>query len=71
MSGTNAIKSHAVPKNIEYIHYTYPEVNSNYEFSVTVTPSINNRYNSGSFDGEFMKINILSLFMIMILIQII
>lgn len=56
MSGTNEIKSYAVPKKIEYIYYTYPEVNSNYEFSVTSTPFVNNGNNSGSFKGEFMKI---------------
>lgn len=68
---TNAIKNYYVPKNIEYIYYTYLEVNSNYEFSLISTPSINNGNNSGSFEGEFMKINMVSLFMIMILIQII
>ena len=46
VSGSNTIKSYTAPKNVGYLYYTSPSVDSSYSFSI----SINNGNNNGNSD---------------------
>ena len=46
VSGSNTIKSYTSPKNIAYLYYTSPTVDSSYQFSVDST-SMNQNQNQG------------------------
>ena len=42
MSGTTTIKSYTTPKNVGYLYYTSPDVDSNYKFSIDGSSGNNN-----------------------------
>ena len=48
VSGSTNIKTYVTPKNINYIYYSSPSVDSNYKFSVSNTGSSNNLGNPNS-----------------------
>ena len=48
VSGSTNIKTYVTPKNINYIYYSSPSVDSNYKFSVSNTGSSNNPGNPNS-----------------------
>ena len=45
MSGTNTIKSYTAPKNVGYLYYTSPNVDSNYKFNIDGSTGNNNGNN--------------------------
>ena len=46
VSGSNTIKSYSAPKNVGYLYYTSPNVDSTYSFSITSSNGNNNNGNS-------------------------
>ena len=46
VSGSNTIKSYTAPKNVGYLYYTSPSVDSTYSFSITSSNGNNNNGNS-------------------------
>ena len=46
VSGSNTIKSYTAPKNVRYLYYTSPSVDSTYSFSITSSNGNNNNGNS-------------------------
>ena len=57
MSGTTTIKSYTSPKNVGYLYYTSPNVDSTYKFSIsssgTTTPGNNEPQGNGNNNGQF------------------
>ena len=57
MSGTTTIKSYTSTKNVGYLYYTSPNVDSTYKFSIsssgTTTPGNNEPQGNGNNNGQF------------------
>ena len=76
MSGSTTIKSYTCPKNVGYIYYTSPSVDSNYKFSIsnsgsnsgTTQDGDSNNSNLTNSSLKVLKFNLLGLiFMLMVL----
>ena len=60
VSGSNTIKSYTAPKNVGYLYYTSPSVDSTYKFSITsssgeTTPGQNQQPGPRNHPGRIQK----------------